>query len=304
MIRHILLTLIIMLGGANIWAFEKETFKELKTKTCHELNSSKNNSSWYQASSPKAVVVIVHGLNNKPEIMGDDLTPGTLVSSLLKEHYSVLRVQLYGHGKDLKEMENTQKDLWLSSAYQQFCWAYEKKKELPIILVGFSLGALVFEELMNEKTATPVIFNKAILFAPAVSISTISRGIGWLNFFKKGSTNIPSVAPKEYRAHSGTSLNAYKALFELEDDLERSKFENNNIPTLTFINPNDEVVDYEKLKRTIEKFRLKRWRLIEVSTKEAKINPKYHHLIIDQRALGEKEWLRVNDEMMKFIKAI
>lgn len=301
--KPLLLTLFIMLGGTRVWSQDKILFNELKKKNCSELSSSKGNAVFYQAPSPKGFVIVAHGLNNKPEIMGDDHTEGTLIFNLLKEKYSVLRIELYGHGKNQKEMEEASKDDWQNSAYLQYCFAYEQKRKLPFYFVGFSLGALVFEELMNEKTATPVYFDKAILFAPAISISSFTRIINWLSIFRNKHKLVPSAAPQDYRAHPGTSLNAYQALFELEDALETNQFENNNTPTLVFIHPDDEVVDYSKLKRRATKFKLKNWTIREVSTKESRLKPKYHHLIIDKRALGEKEWLRVNDEMMTFIKS-
>ncbi len=301
--RPLLLTLFIMLGGISAQSQDKIPFNEIKKKSCSELSSSKGNAVLYQVPLPKGFVIVAHGLNNKPEIMGDDKTEGTLIYNFLKEKFSVLRIELYGHGKNQKEMEETSQDDWKNSAYLQYCFAYEQKRKLPFYFIGFSLGALVFEELMNEKTATPVHFDKAVLFAPAISINSFTRTINWLSIFSSKHKLIPSAAPQSYRAHPGTSLNAYQALFELEDALEASQFEQNNTPTLIFIHPDDEVVDYSKLKRRVEKFKLKKWMIREVSTKDSRLRPKYHHLIIDKRALGEKEWLRVNDEMMTFIKS-
>ncbi|GHU61536.1 hypothetical protein FACS189445_3660 [Spirochaetia bacterium] len=248
----------------------------------------------------KGIAVVVHGLNVKPSKMGTPESDGTLVKLLLDSGYHVVRVTLSGHGASLQEMKNVNASQWLSDAYIQYCKAYIEAQDaaMPLYLVGFSLGALVFESLMNETTKTPVRFEKAVLFSPAIAIKDIARVTLALNPLLKQSAIINSKSPVEYRAQKGASLAAYNALFELEEKLCNDKFANNTIETVLFIDPQDEFISLRKLRERIKEAALLQWEIVEITKDGANIKPPYHHLIIDRNCTGETTWRSIQSKIL------
>ncbi|MDR0409828.1 MAG: alpha/beta fold hydrolase [Spirochaetaceae bacterium] len=252
------------------------------------------------------VVIVAHGLNVKPAKMGGPEDEGTIVKALLDGGYHVVRAALTGHSGEEDGMTTVTARTWLDDARECVSVARSVSERAdaqpyPLYLVGFSLGALVFEVLMNEG----VVFEKAVLFSPAVAIKTLVRGVLLLGFppftLPGGGQIIASKSPVEYRAGAGVSLAAYKALFELEKRLAADSFAKNNIPTLVFIDPLDELVSYTKLKRLISKFNLSNWRQRSVYSKGGRVRPAYRHLIIDGVCLSEKEWAAVRRDMLDFL---
>jgi alpha-beta hydrolase superfamily lysophospholipase len=152
--------------------------------------------------NPKGVIVVIHDLNVKPSRMGASETGETLIKFLLDSGYNIYRVTLAGHAGPIENMQNVIESDWLSDAYIQYCEAKiaAEHNNLPLYLLGFSLGALVFEHLMNEDTATPVQFKKIILFSPAIAIKTTAKAILMPQPFANDSSIINSVSPEEYRA--------------------------------------------------------------------------------------------------------
>jgi esterase/lipase len=251
----------------------------------------------------KGIAVVVHGLNVKPSKMGTAESNGTLVKLLLDSGYHVVRVTLSGHGASLAEMKTVSASQWLSDAYIQYSKAYVEAQDaaLPLYLVGFSLGALVFESLMNEATKTPVRFEKAVLFSPAIAIKDLARATLALNPLLKQSAIINSRSPAGYRAQKGASLAAYNALFELEEKLCDDKFANSNIETVLFIDPDDEFISLRKLRKRIKEAALSQWELVAITNDGAKINPPYHHLIIDRNCTGETTWRSIQSKILALL---
>ena len=112
---------------------------------------------------------------------------------------------------------------------------------------------------------------------------------------------VKSVSPAAYRAQEGASIAAYKALFALEKRLEKQSFAKNNVPTLVFVSPHDELISQGKLKRLIKKFALLNWTLKAVSNEGSMVRPVYNHLTIDEGCLGKENWERVRLAMLEFL---
>ncbi|MCL2176025.1 MAG: alpha/beta hydrolase [Treponema sp.] len=249
----------------------------------------------------KGIMIIVHGLNTNPSKMGDNNTDGTLVKLFLDEGYHVYRVILPGHGGSIEEMQNINSRDWINSALLQYREAAEIAREnnIPIYLTAFSLGALVYFNLINIED---VEFRRTILFAPAVAIKRVARtGIITADIFLSDNAIIKSRAPIEYRAQKGVSISAYRALFELEDNLHKNNFVNCNIPSLVLIDPKDEFISINKLKKLISNFNLSNWKIITVSGAGAEITPNYHHLIIDNKCVSQLTWNNIHERIVKFL---
>jgi alpha-beta hydrolase superfamily lysophospholipase len=248
------------------------------------------------------VVIVAHGLNVKPSKMGGPEDAGTIVEALLDGGYHVVRAVFTGHSGGAMAAVTGQ--AWLEDARACVSVARAEAGRVEALtgsrcrlyLAGFSLGALVFEVLMNEDA----VFDKAVLFSPAVAIKSLAHGILLLDTAGDGQI-ITSRSPAEYRAGPGASIAAYKALFALEARLESFSFAKNNIPTLVFIDPLDELVSFGKLKRLVTKHGLTGWRLRKVSNRNGSIRPAYHHLIIDEVCLGKENWAAVRRDMLDFL---
>jgi esterase/lipase len=254
--------------------------------------------------NPKGVIVAAHGLNLKPSKMGAPKIEGTLVKFLLDSGYNVYRVTLTGHSGSIENMQNVTESDWLSDAYTQYCEAkvFAERAGVPLYLLGFSLGALVFENLMNDLTATPVQFKKVILFSPAVAIKTMAKSVLILQPFTNDSSIINSISPKEYRAQRGASIGAYKIVFNMEKALCNASFFKNNIDTIIFIDKSDELVSIKTLRNRINQYKLTNWKILEISNDGAVTKPQHHHLLIDNRCVSASTWQYITNSIIDFLK--
>ena len=255
------------------------------------------------AGTPRGVVVVVHGLNVKPSKMGTPSAEGTLVKLLLDSGYHVYRVTLKGHGGALEDMQNVTQSDWIHDAYFQYCQAQASAADerLPLYLLGFSLGALVYEFLMNEETAIPVQFEKTILFSPALAIRPAAKTVLWLQPFTNDGSIIKSVSPATYRAQTGASIAAYKILFNMEASLCSASFKNCNVDTLIFIDKKDEMITTKILRERIDTYKLTNWKIHEVTNTGAVIRPNYHHLLIDSSCVSDVTWHNITEAMLNFL---
>ncbi|MDR2597320.1 MAG: lysophospholipase [Treponema sp.] len=279
--------------------------------SCKSINNIKNpiitnNEKYFETSvfPVKGIIIVAHGLNTNPLKMGDEHTNGTLVKLFLDEGYNVYRVILSGHEGAIEEMQSINAQDWIDSALIQYREVAEiaYKNNIPIYLTAFSLGGLVFENLIHYKE--DVNFTGTILFAPAIAIKGTARaGIFISDIFLADNAIIKSKAPVEYRAQKGVSISAYNALFELEDNLYKNEFENCNIPTLVFIDPNDELINVSKLQKSITNFNLSNWNVATISNTGTEIKPKYHHLIIDCKCVSSETWNVICERIKYFLEA-
>ncbi|MDR0710120.1 MAG: lysophospholipase [Spirochaetaceae bacterium] len=253
--------------------------------------------------NPRGVVIVVHGLNLKPSKMGTPSAEGTVVKLLLDYGYHVYRVTLKGHSGPIEDMQNVIQQDWIYDAYFQYCQAkiIADNEQLPLYLLGFSLGALVYEVLMNKETPIPVQFEKVALFSPAIAIKPVSKIVLGLQPFTNGRSIIRSVSPEEYRAQRGVSMSAYKIVFNMEESLTSSSFRNCNTNTIIFIDKNDEMVSIGILRRRIHQYGLTNWIIHEVTNTGAAIRPQYHHLLIDNRCVSASTWQYISETILSFL---
>ncbi len=302
------LTFFLMLQTFYSVAFSKEAIDSILYKTCPNLNLSKSYpyaqqspAKWHIPSSTnpvKGYALLVHGLNNKPEVM-DDL--GLYMLTLGIESF---RLALTGHKGDPEEMRHVSTSDWQRDVYQGFCLVYEKAKKsgLPLYLIGYSLGGMIPLEIMGEPTGTPVVFTKQILFAPALATHWYVQGIRIFVIFGDDYL-IPARVPKEYIVNKGASVIAYKNLDSLLDTLKaQKKSEGISQKTLIFLDPDDELISSKGLLAFINSKNLHpAWTLRFIQDRDSSFRPLYHHLIIDQRSLGPKTWESVKNNIALFL---
>jgi len=231
------------------------------------------------------------------------LLPGLpIISELAESGIDVLGLSLRGHGENyarsngvnedqarLDTFKNVSYQLWMNEAYLAYLQLKEKGEEkgVPLFLTAFSLGGLIGLELFASHA--DVQFDKLILFAPAIRLHAIVYLERVLSPFH--GLVIPSLGPKSYLANTkGTPVAAYNALFEglvhFEDRFNRKI----NVPTLVFIDEEDELVSAQGLRTFVSEKKLDQWRFYKVQKgKSADRNTFYHH-IIDVQSTGDSVW--------------
>ncbi len=272
--------------------------------TCND-GSAPSPIQWFPqagSGSPRAIALVIHGLNLDPERMRP-------IIDVLNEHgVEALRLSLWGHGCNFAGREgmsaaDARMEAFKSVSYER--WSGEtgeawhearrraEEKEIPLVLVGFSMGGLVGLNLLASRPE--VDFECAILFAPAVSLRGWDHLIRVFSLFPR--MVIPTLAPRHYLANPGTPMAAYNALFEALDHFEACAGPRLNIPTLVFIDPEDELVSMSGLKRFAETAGLDRWRFFPVAKTDAAVPGTLHHIMIDEASVGERVWAEIKKAM-------
>ncbi len=272
------------------------TLEMLNRVDSPELYRSEDFTKWHftQNPSPKGVAIVHHGLNLKPSKMNQ------VVGILNELGIDVLNVGLFGHRGNTDEMKNVTHERWISDSYHTYCLAskHAQSKNLPLYFVGFSIGALIYESMMSNTThynlGTPVVFQKAVLFAPAVALTFKTQLLRLITFLPN-STIIPSMSNEDYRANSGTSIGAYEVLFKTKSEMLESQLKQSNIPTLVFLDPEDSLIDQKELEEIKKTNSLSQWSIAFVNTDEGPLEKTYHHLIVVEEALGKNQWKRVTE---------
>lgn len=235
----------------------------------------------------KAVVVLLHGLNLKPTRMDD------WAIELSRNGCHVVRFALYGHDGEEEHMRRVAKEIWQEQFKDALDLAHNRarKFDAPLFFVGFSLGALIgLEWLSSLPKGSDEGFEKMALIAPAISVPWYSRAsINAMSIFGEGMM-LPSRSPKSYRANKGTSIRAYRALFQLKDSLESKGYQNANVDTLVLIDKNDELIDSRSIRLKIQQYRLSKWRLHTVDNRFAHKNYGFRHLMVDEESMGKELW--------------
>ena len=260
-------------------------------------NRAERISSIYPENS-KGVALVIHGLNLKPDKMD------SIITLLTQFDIDVLKMSLSGHGKNytpkihidtgsarMETLKRVSFRLWHEETYQAYDIAKKmsRKKGVPLFLVGYSLGGLMGLDLFA--TCSAAYFNRMVLLAPALNLHTFYYAAKFLLPFPK--LVIPSFSPVSYRANFGTPVSAYCALFEAIKHLHQNMTSRLNVPTIVIIDPQDELVPYKRLEKTIKSQNLDHWEfhLLKKSEKDAKKIP--HHLIIDESTVGKDSWKKM-----------
>jgi len=266
---------------------------------------------WFPVESLKELkgaALVIHGLNLAPCKME------SIIGLLNSENISAALLPLYGHGDNfdkqkgdsdqsarLSSFKEVSYTLWsqeLLSAYQSVR-AFADKHEVPVFLIGYSLGALMGCCLLLSQ---PVIsYEKMVLFAPAIRIR-------WLNgsFIKLLSRFpglvIPSRSPAGYRSNRGTPVAGYLSLFEAIRTFNRDFNTHLNIPTLLFMDPADELISYKNIKTLIEEKDINLWQIQKIENNRNQTNKGFRHLIIDEPAVGKNNWEIINNRLITFLQ--
>jgi esterase/lipase len=256
---------------------------------------------WYKRkdiTKLNGVALVIHGLNSRPDKMK------SIIAKMNDFGIDCLNLSLRGHGKNysaLNDAENADArmetfksvsyPLWKSEAYH----AYQRVKRIsnlyaaPMFLVGFSMGGLLGVDLLSSDPR--VGFDKMVLFAPAIKMHKRNSLLKILSPFPR--IVIPSIAHKSYLTNDGTSIAAYNALFEMYAHLENNLNPKINIPTVVFIDKQDELISFSGLKKMVRDQNLDQWEIHPVKKDKTATKIKMHHLIIDEACVGTNTWQEI-----------
>ncbi len=102
---------------------------------------------------------------------------------------------------------------------------------------------------------------------------------------------IPSLAPETYLANpKGTPIAAYNALFDGLDHFNQNADQKLNVPTLIFIDEQDEFIPLKKLKELVAEKNWHQWQFYLVNKDETAQQDYFYHHIIDADSTGQFVW--------------
>jgi hypothetical protein len=128
-----------------------------------------------------------------------------------------------------------------------------------------------------------------VLLAPAISLHPTIYLERVLSPFPR--LVIPSMADDAYLANeSGTPVAAYNALFEALYHFEENAGSKLNVPTLIFIDEQDEFIPLRGLKELVEEHKLDQWQFHIVQKEDEMEAGTFHHHILDASSTGEGVW--------------
>jgi len=262
------------------------------------LSNNEDCVEWIKSIYPdriNGVALVIHGLNLQPDKME------SIIALLSHSCIDVLNLSLHGHGKNYTQKANVDGsearmetfktvsyEYWIKETHRAYGLAgnRSRKKQVPLFLIGFSLGGLMGATLFASYP--DVYFNRMVLLAPALHIYTINYLVKLLSPFPR--LVIPSFFIKSYCSNRGTPVAGYNALFEAIEHFNKNMAQKLNVPTLIFIDTRDEFVSYRRLKRIIKNGGLHQWKLYPVKKKTMGAKEKMHHLIIDESSIGKDAW--------------
>ena len=266
---------------------------------------------WFPRTSPgstRAVGLVLHGLNLNPERMQP------VIEILNETGVDVLRPSLRGHGGNfanregmgaaearLEAIKSVSYNIWRAETLAAWREARQQalRQGVPLVLVGYSLGGLLGLDLLASQPG--VAFDRAILFAPAVSLNGWDYLIRVFSPFPR--LVVPTLAPRRYLANHGTPMAAYNALFEALDHFEAHSGPRLNLPALVFIDPRDELVSFDGMQRLAAEASLDRWRFFPVAKSDTAAPGALHHILIDADAVGAETWETMRRAMAAHLAA-
>ena len=161
--------------------------------------------------------------------------------------------------------------------------------------VGFSLGGLLGADLLAS--FPDVCFDKMVLFAPAFKLHGINYLVKLLSPFPR--LVVPSFSSAPYRMNRGTPMAAYNTLFEAIKHFNKHLGPKLNIPTIIFMDKQDELVSFRGLKRLVDKEKLDQWKFHLVQKEKAEVKVKMKHIILDEQSVGENMWNQMRTSIIQ-----
>ncbi len=242
----------------------------------------------------KAGVLLLHGLNLKPEKMG-------FLADWFKDRkiYPIIG-HLHGHRGTYESFKKVSSKQWVDDVFQDACrLKYSLPPQTPLYALGYSLGALSFLNFLKAHKKQ-FLFKKMIFLAPAIKIPWYAK-IPELMAFIAPSFSLPSFNLEQYRLYNSTPLQAYTAMGDARKSIDQNWQSFKSIPALIVMDPKDKLVNYQEIKRLLKRYPELPWTLHPVETNPVGTKDHIHHLIIDQNTLGFNAWKQLQELMHVFL---
>lgn len=245
--------------------------------------------SLHKFPSAQSACIMVHGLNNKPDVLMD-------VADLLESlEIPVITVGLTGHNQDAECLKDISEDTWRNDVLEAF--KMPAKRNLKCLFVGYSLGAALGLDILSDH----IKFDRMVLLAPAIAprkpVQFLGRVAGKFPAFP-----LYSAVPERYRANSYLPLRAYDALHHIYTSLKKKRFKHANVPTLVFMDPKDETMSMEVLQQTVEDCQLSHWTILTLDSDHVDAQTMFHHMIMNKKTMGPKNWTDFVRHVKDFIR--
>lgn len=243
-------------------------------------------------NSPRQVVVLYHGLNNKPAVM-DEWAQG-----LAERGFAVLRVAFSGHTADSVSLADVTPELWLRDVHLSLEQAQQKHPQARRTILAFSLGATAV--LRYAQTTSDIAAERLVLLAPAVFPRGKLRVLAPLLPLRHLNVCLPSLARGETRVRSCTPLQAYWTLDRLSSELRRASTQALNLPTMVVYDPDDELVDTAMLQTWAKQHDLERWQF-RATSRSALPTGHFRHELFARRGYAERAWQELLEDVAAFL---
>lgn len=230
-----------------------------------------------QFPNAEAACLLVHGLNNRPQVLSD-------IADLLETiSLPMAMVSLTGHQDDFEKLASIEKKMWADDVLEGYDLI--KSQFDKIYLIGFSLGGSIGLDIISTTRR----FDKMILLAPAIAPRIPVRLLEYISPILP-SLPIYSMAPENYIANKYLPLKAYEVLLDIFNSVHKKQFAHANVPTLLIVDPKDETMSLTDVRKLMERYQLSQWRILLLDSDDVVSKVKFHHLIVDREAMGLKNW--------------
>ena len=88
---------------------------------------------------------------------------------------------------------------------------------------------------------------------------------------------------------------AYNALFEACKHFDKNLDPKINVPTVVFIDEQDELISFSGLQKMIRNQKLDQWKIHPVKKDKTATETEMHHIIIDAACVGKQMWKEIVD---------
>lgn len=228
-------------------------------------------------------LIILHGLNNNSSTW--DEFEGVMKA---RGFENIVRVTLPGHGSIRDEGQN------FEEALKNFDKNIFPHVQDPYVVVAYSLGALFFENWLIGRTENLPL--RQVLLAPALYL----RKEKWIRKIISSlhpKLPIPSIAPPDIKLYKSLFVWEYRNLLGGMSRFQE-KATSIKVPSFVMLDPKDELIDAEKLKRE--------WKAGEVYFLERpkqKFGPSNHHILFHSKYFTAEEWKTFIEKIEKFLKS-
>ena len=97
-------------------------------------------------------------------------------------------------------------------------------------------------------------------------------------------------------------IGAYRAMFRVMGEFRSSDPRGIDVPTLVFLNRDDELVNDQKIATWIARSSLRHWQVVAVPGLRPSIHPSYRHLMVDEASMGREAWELLSTRLREFFR--